>query len=42
MCKVEDSRRISLTPVAYKAMCSMVHRRLVRMVEEKQLVAEEQ
>ena len=42
MCKVDDFRGISLTSVAYKAMCSAVHRRLVHMVEEKQLVAEEQ
>ena len=35
-------RGILPTSVAYKAMCSMVHRRLVHMVEEKQLVAEEQ
>ena len=39
---VDDFRGISLTSVAYKAMCSVVHRRLVHMVEEKQLVAEEQ
>ena len=42
MCKVDDFRRMSLTLVAYKAMCSMVHRRLVHMVEEKQLLAEKQ
>ena len=42
VCKVDDFRGISLTSVAYKAMCSVVHRRLVHMVEEKQLVAEEQ
>ena len=29
---------IFLTLVAYKAICSVVHRRLVHMVEEKQLV----
>ena len=28
MCKVDDFRRMSLTSVAYKTMCSMVHRRL--------------
>ena len=28
--------------VACKAMCSVVHRRLLDMVEEKQLMAEEQ
>ena len=42
MCKVVYFCGISLTLVAYKAMCSVVHRRLVHMVEEKQLVAEEQ
>ena len=39
---VDDFRGISLTSVAYKAMCSVVHRRLVHMVGKKQLVAEEQ
>ena len=38
VCKVDDFRGISLTSIAYKAMCSIVHRRLVHMVEEKQLV----
>ena len=42
MCNVDDFHGISLTLVAYKAMCSMVRRRLVHMVEEKQLVAEKQ
>ena len=42
VCKVDDFRRISLASVVYKTVCSMVHRRLVHMVEEKQLVAEEQ
>ena len=42
VCKVDDFRGISLTSVVYKAMCSVLHRRLVHMVEEKQLVAEEQ
>ena len=42
MCKTDDYRGISLASVAYKAMCSVVHRRLLHMVEEKQLVAEEQ
>ena len=40
MCKVDDFRGVSLTSVAYK--CSVVHQRLVHMVEEKQLLAEEQ
>ena len=42
MCKVDDFHGISLTSVAYKAMCRVVHRRLVDMMAEKQLVAEEQ
>ena len=42
VCMVDDFRRISLTSVAYKPMCSVVHSRLLHMVEEKQLVAEEQ
>ena len=43
MCKVDDFHGISLTFVAlYKAMCSVIHTRLVHMVEEKQLVAEKQ
>ena len=42
MCRTEDFRRISLTSVAYRAMYSIVHSRLVHMVEVKQLVAEEQ
>ena len=41
MCKTDDYRGISLTLVAYKAMCCVVHRRLLDMVEEKQLMAEE-
>ena len=41
MCNVDDFCGISLTSVEYKAMCSVVHRRLVLMVKEKQLVAEE-
>ena len=42
MCKTDDYWGISLTSVAYKAMCSVVHRRRLYIVEEKQLVAEEQ
>ena len=42
MCNVDDFRGIALTLVVYEAMCSMVHRRLVHMVEEKQLMAEKQ
>ena len=42
MCKVDDFHGISLILVAYKAMCSVIHKRLVHIVEEKQLVAEKQ
>ena len=42
VCKTDDYRGISLTSVAYKAMWSVVYRRLLHMVDEKQLVAEEQ
>ena len=38
----DDFWGMSLTSVAYKTMCSVVHRRLVHMVEERQLVAVEQ
>ncbi len=41
VCKTDNYWGISLTSVAYKAMCSVVHRRLLHMVEEKQLVVEE-
>jgi len=40
VCKTDDYRGISLTSVAYKAMCSVVHRRLLHMVEEKQLIGD--
>ena len=33
---------ISLVSVVYKAMCLIVQERLVKVVEEKQLLAEEQ
>ena len=42
VCKTEDFRGISLLPVAYKAMCSIAQNRLVHVVEERKLVAEEQ
>ena len=42
VCQTEDFRGISLLPVAYKAMCSIAHNRLVHVVEERKLVAEEQ
>ena len=38
----QDFRGISLLPVAYKAMCSIAQNRLVHIVEERKLVAEEQ
>ena len=39
---IDDFHGIFLTLVAYKAMCSVVNKGLVHMVEEKQLVTEEQ
>ena len=42
VCKTEDFRGISLLSVAYKAMCSIAQNRLVQVVEERKLVAEEQ
>ena len=42
VCRTEDFRGISFTSLAYRAMYSIVHSRLVHMVEVKQLVAEEQ
>ena len=41
-CAEQDFREICLTSVAYRAMYSIVHNRLVHMVKVKQLVAEEQ
>ena len=42
VCKTEDFRGISLLPVAYKTMFSIAQNRLVHVVEERKLVAEEQ
>ena len=41
-CRVDEFRGISLVAVPYKALCSIVHKRMVEVVEEKGLVAEEQ
>lgn len=41
-CRIDEFRGIALVSVAYKAMCMIVQERLVKMVEEKQLLAEEQ
>ena len=38
----EDFRDISLVSVVYKAMCLIVQERLVKVVEERELLAEEQ
>ena len=42
VCKTDEFRGISLVPVAYKAMCSVIQGRLRHVVEERNLVAEEQ
>ena len=42
VCKTQGFRNISLLPVAYKAMCSIAQNRLLQVVEERKLVAEEQ
>ena len=42
VCRTDGFCGISLTSVTYKAMYSIVHSRLVHMVEVKQLVAEKQ
>ena len=42
VCKTEEFRGISLVPVVYKAMCSVIQGRLEHVVVEKNLVAEEQ
>ncbi len=42
VCRTEDFRGISLVSVAYKTMCSIVQQRLVQVVEQRQLLAEEQ
>ena len=41
-CKIDEFWGISLVPVAYKAMCSVILGRLSQVVEERSLVAEEQ
>ena len=42
VCRTEDFRGIFLVSVAYKTMCSIVQQRMVQVVEERQLLAEEQ
>ena len=42
VCKTDEFQGISLVPVAYKAMCSVIQGRLGHVVGEKNLVAEEQ
>ena len=42
VCKTDEFREISLVPVAYKAMCSVIQGRLRHVVEERNLVAKEQ
>ena len=42
VCKTDEFRGISLVPVAYKVMCSVIQGRLRHVVEERNLVAEEQ
>ena len=42
VCRMEDFRGIPLVSVAYKTMYSIVQQRLVQVVEQRQLLAEEQ
>ena len=39
--RMEDFRGILLASVAFKTMCSIVQQRLVQVVEQRQLLAEE-
>ena len=41
VCRTEDFRGILLASVAFKTMCSIVQQRLVQVVEQRQLLAEE-
>ena len=41
-CRVDEYRGISLVAVPYKALCSIMQKRMMVVVEEKSLVAEEQ
>ena len=41
-CRVHAFRGISLVTVPYKALCSIVQKRMMEVVEERGLVAEEQ
>ena len=40
--RTEEFRGLSLVSVVYKAMCLIIQERLVSVVEERQLLAEEQ
>ena len=40
--RTEEFRSLSLVSVVYKAMCLIVQERLVKVVEARQLLAEEQ
>ena len=41
-CRVDEYRGISLVAVPYKALCTIMQKRMMVVVEEKRLVAEEQ
>ena len=41
-CRVNEFRGISLVAVSYKALCSIMQKRMMVLLEEKRLVAEEQ
>ena len=42
VCRIDVFRGISLVPVAYKAMCGIIQKRLTQVVGKRNLVAEEQ
>ena len=42
VCRTDEFQGNSLVSVVYKAMCVIVQERLVKVVEERQLLAEEQ
>ena len=42
LCRAEEFRGISLVSVVYEAMCLNIQERLVNVIEERQLLAEEQ
>ena len=41
-CRTDEFREVSLVSVPYKALCRIVQRRMMEVVEERGLVAEEQ